>query len=184
MKLYYEVIVEDRHGRVIAHHKGEAKSWLRQWSHLVYGGMSGSAQSVTDTGGVARTQSVTYDLLGVASSAGDASRGVVVGGGVAVVDIEDYRLDAQIVHGAGAGQLDHQPTTIIYPAVSGLECRFQIKRIFINTSGGTVTVREIGIYGAITSAYKACIARDVLVGAVVVPDGGAITVIYSVKAVA
>lgn len=185
MKLVYEVMVKDSQGKVVAYLKGEAKSWLKQWNQLVFGGMSGSAQSVMDTGGTLRTQSVTYDLLGVASLAGDDTRGVVVGGGTTPVGIENYRLDTQIAHGVGAGQLDHQATTIIYPpTVSGSECYFECKRIFINSSGATVTVREIGIYGAITSAYEACLARDVLPGAVNVPDGGSITVIYRIKAVA
>ncbi len=183
MNLYYEIIVRDRNGQVINHLKDQARSWLKQWSQLVFGGMSGLAQNVKDTSGVIRTQSVTYDLLSVAGSAGDDSRGIVVGSGASIVNIEDYSLNAQVIHGAGPGQLDHLPTTIIYPEVNGQECRFQIKRIFLNSGDSPVSVREIGIYGAITSSYKACIARDVLSGVVVVPEGGAMTVIYCVKAI-
>jgi len=184
MRLFYEVIARNRDGKITAHLEGEARSWLKQWSQLIYGGMSGITQTVTDTGGTGRVQSVTYDLLGVASSAGDATRGVIVGAGVVGVHIEDYRLAAQIAHGAGAGQLNHQATEVIYPPVAGAsECSFQLKRIFVNQGGITVSVNEIGIYGAITSAYKACLARDVLPGAVDIPDGGSITVIYTIKAV-
>ena len=184
MRLFYEVIIRNKNDKVIARLKDEARSWLKQWSQLIYGGMSGSAQTVTDTGGTARTQSVTYDLLGVASSAGDASRGVVVGAGVIGVNIEDYRLDAQIPHGTGVGQLSHQATEVIYPPATGAsECSFQLKRIFVNQSGSEVSVNEIGIYGAISSSFKACLARDVLPGTVDIPDGGSITVIYTIKAV-
>jgi hypothetical protein len=185
MKLSYEVIARDKQGKIVARLRSEAKSWLKQWSQLIYGGMSGVAQTVTDTGGTGRSQSVTYDLLGVAALVGDATRGVVVGIGTTPVTINDYRLESQIAHGLGAGQLDHQATQIIYPpVVSGSECYFQIKRIFVNGSGGGISVNEIAIYGGITSTYEACIARDVLVGTVDIPDGGSITVIYSVKAVA
>jgi hypothetical protein len=184
MKLYYEVIVKDKDGRLLAHLKQPARSWLKQWSQLIYGGMSGVAQSVLDTNGVSRTQSTTYDLLGIAGPAGNASLGVVAGTGTNPVTINDYRLQSQIVHGVGVGQFNHQATEIIYPPlVSGSECYFQVKRIFINGSGGMVSVNEIGVYGAITSSYPACIIRDVLVGTVNIPDGGSMTVIYRVKAV-
>jgi len=185
MNLDYEVILRDKHGRVLAHLKQPARSWLKQWSQLIYGGMAGVAQSVSDINGVARTQSVTYDLLNVAGLAGNASLGVVVGTGMDPAIINDYRLQSQVAHGFGAGQLNHQSTEIIYPpSRSGPECSFQVKRIFINGSGGMVSVNEIGVYGAITSSFSACIIRDVLVGTVNIPDGGSMTVIYRVKAVA
>jgi hypothetical protein len=184
MNLYYEVILRDKQGKVIAHLKSTAKSWLKQWSQLVYGGMSFVAQSVLDTNGVSRTQSITYDLLNIAAPAGNASLGVVAGTGTDPVTINDYRLQSQIVHGVGVGQLNHQATEIIYPPlVSGSECYFLVKRILLNQSGGIVSVNEIGVYGAITSSYPACIIRDVLAGTVNIPDGGSITVIYRVKAV-
>ena len=184
MNLYYEVILKDKDGKLLAHLKQPARSWLKQWSQLIYGGMSGVTQSVLDTNGVSRAQSVTYDLLNILGLAGNASLGVVAGSGVNPVNISDYRLQSQIAHGVGAGQLAHQATEIIYPpSVSGSECYFQVKRIFVNGSGGTVLVNEIGVYGAITSSYSACIIRDVLVGTVNIPDGGSITVIYRVKAV-
>lgn len=184
MKLYYELIVKDKDGKLLSHVKQPARSWLKQWSQLIYGGMSGVAQSVLDTNGVSRVQSVTYDLLNIAGLAGNANLGVVVGTGIDPVTINDYRLQSQVAHGTGAGQLAHQATEIIYPpSVSGSECYFQVKRIFVNGSGGLVLVNEIGVYGAITSAYPACIIRDVLVGTVNIPDGGSMTVIYRVKAV-
>ncbi len=184
MNLYYEVIVKDKDGKLLAHLKQPARSWLKQWSQLIYGGMSGVTQSVLDTNGVSRTQSITYDLLGIVGLAGNASLGVVAGTGTNPVTINDYRLQSQIVHGVGVGQFNHQATEIIYPPlVSGSECYFQVKRIFINGSGGMVSVNEIGVYGAITSSFPACIIRDVLVGTVNIPDGGSMTVIYRVKAV-
>ena len=184
MRLYYEIIVEDRQGKIIARLKDEAKSWLKQYSQMVYGGMSGSAQTLTDITGVGRTQSVTYDLMNIWLNAGDDQRGPVVGSGSTPITIEDYKLESQISHGTGPGQLDHFANVIIYPSVEGSQCSHQLKKIFHNSSGAPVTVREVGIYCRISSAGNACIARDVLPGAVTVPDGGAITLIYSVKAVA
>ena len=70
MKLYYEMIVTDRHGRVIFRESGESRSWLVAYNQLVYGGMSGSGQAVKCTDGLNHTQSTTYDLLLVARPAG------------------------------------------------------------------------------------------------------------------
>jgi len=185
MKLYYEVIVTDRHGKVILHENRESRSWVIAYNQLVYGGMSGSGQSVKCTDGVNRTQSTTYDLLLVARPAGYDNRGCVVGSGNAAVTINDYRLDSQINHGTGPGQLEHYECTIIYPpSVVGSQCSYRVKRIFHNASGGPVTVREIGVYASISNNYDACVIRDVLGAGAPVPHGGAITVIYTVRAIA
>jgi len=185
MKLYYEVIVTDRHGKVILREKRKSRSWLVAYNQLVYGGMSGSAQSVKCTDGVNRNQSTTYDLLLVARSAGYDDRGCVVGSGTAPVTIGDYKLDSQVLHGAGPSQLEHYECTILYPpSVAGSQCSFRVKRIFHNASGGPVTVREIGVYGSISNYYHACIIRDVLGAGAPIPHGGAITVIYTVRAIA
>lgn len=183
MKLSYEVIVRDKHGRIIHREKGKSRSWLLQYNQMVYGGMSGSAQTVTDITGVGRTQSVTYDLMNIWEIAGDDQRGPVVGSGSTSIAIEDYKLESQISHGTGPGQLDHFATEVIYPSVDGSTCSHKLKKIFHNGSGGTVTVREIGIYCRISSDGNACIARDVLGTDAPVSDGGSITVIYTVRAI-
>jgi hypothetical protein len=185
MKLYYEVIVTDRYGRVVFRESRESRSWLVAYNQLVYGGMSGSGQSVKCTDGVNHTQSTTYDLLLVACPAGYDSRGCVVGSGTTPVTINDYKLDAQIYHGTGPGQLEHYDCTLIYPpAVARPQCSFQGKRIFHNASGGPVTVRDIGVYGSISNYYDACIIRDVLGAGALMRHGGAIAVIYTVRGVA
>ena len=57
-------------------------------------------------------------------------------------------------------------------------------RSFVNGSGGSITVREIGVYcTADPGNLYFCIVRDVLGSPVAVPDGGSITVIYTFKAV-
>jgi len=185
MKLYYEVIVTDKHGQVLFRESREARSWLVAYNQLVYGGMSGSGQLVKCTDGINYTQSTTYDLLLVARSIGHDDRGCVLGSGITPVTINDYKLDTQIYHGMGSGQLEHYECTLIYPpSVVGSQCSFQVKRIFHNASGGPVTVREIGVYGSISNYYDACIIRDVLGAGAAIPHGGAITVIYTVRAVA
>ncbi len=185
MKLFYEVIVKDKHGRVILRENKESRSWVMAYNQLVYGGMSGSGQSVKCTDGVSRTQSTTYDLLLVARPAGYHNRGCVVGSGNAPVTINDYKLETQINHGVGPGQIEHYECTILYPpSVAGSQCSFRVKRIFHNASGAPVTVREIGVYASISNNYDACVIRDVLGADAPVPHGGAITVIYTVRAIA
>ena len=185
MKLYYEVIVTDRHGKVILSEKRESRSWVMAYNQLVYGGMSGSGQSVRCTDGVNRTQSTTYDLLLVARPAGYHNRGCVVGNGDAPVTVGNYSLDSQITHGTGPGQIEHYEFTIIYPpSIAGSQCSFRVKRIFHNASGGPVTIREIGVYASISNNYDACVVRDVLGTGAPIPHGGAITVIYTIRAIA
>ena len=185
MNLSYEVIVTDKDGKVIFRESRDSQSWLVGYIQLVYGGMSGSGQSVKCTDGINRTQSTTYDLLLVARGANDDTRGCVVGSGSTAVDINDYKLAAQIHHGTGPGQLEHYSCDILYPpSVVGSQCSFRVKRIFHNASGATVTVREIGIYGSLSNYQDTCICRDVLAGDANIPHGGAVTVIYTVRAIA
>ena len=72
MKLYYEAIVTDRHGRVIFRESCESRCWLVAYNQLVYGGMAASGQVVKCTDGVNHYQSTTYDLLLVTRPAGYA----------------------------------------------------------------------------------------------------------------
>ena len=70
-------------------------------------------------------------------------------------------------------------------AVVGNVCSFEAERVIVNNSGGAIAVAEVGIYCRALSAtiYKYfMIARDIVSQSV--PDGGAITVTYTIRVVA
>ena len=184
--LFYEVIVTDKHGKVIDREAGESRSWLVAYNKMMMGCFGMSAQTIVDIDGIGRLQGITYQSFGAMGNPGSVLNGVMVGTGNTPVDIEDYALEAQIAHGITAGQLSHLAQTTSSPTVTASESSFTLTRQFLNLGGATVTVKEIGIYGYIitgANTYYGCFVRDVLGAEKVIPDGGAITVIYTMKSV-
>lgn len=180
--LYYRVVVTDKEGKVLHEEAGPSKSFVQQWNQLTNVQAKGTASTITDTGGVGRSISPYSVTHKIQAAAGVTTYGLRVGKGSTAVAITDYALETPVVHGVGAGQLNHLASTYTAPAVVGSDCSFTIKRNFINQSGATVTgIREIGAYMQMSASYFALAFRDVLVGSIDVPDGGAVTAEYTIK---
>ena len=185
----YEVIVTDKDGRVIHREKGPSKSYLKAFNQQILIRFSASTQTIKDVGGVDRAIINGFYLMGTAASAGDTNKGIRFGSGNTAVDISDYALETPIAEGTGAGQLSHLACTVTTPpSVDATTSSFPVKRVGVNGTGDNVTVREIGVYVSGRTYvggpyYYMCIVRDVLGSPVTIPDGGAITVIYTFKAV-
>lgn len=136
-----------------------------------------------DTGGTNRSLRDCSDCLIADSGVGVTDFGIRVGTDNTAVDIENYQLGAAIAEGAGAGQLNHLATTCTYVGVVGNDCSFTVQRQVNNNSGGDITIQEIAIYNkyrmvGLTQIYiMSC--RDLAVE--LVPNGGNITVTYTIK---
>ena len=80
-------------------------------------------------------------------------KGIVAGTGNTASDFDDIALETPIAHGNGAGQLDY--STHAHSAVgtspSDGEIVSTYERTLTNNSGGTITVRELGLIGATNS---------------------------------
>jgi len=117
-------------------------------------------------------------------AAGD-NLGPVVGSGTTAVTIDDYKLDTQITHGTGSGQLSFGAVSFNAPQTSGQTRSFEVVRQFTNGSGGTVTVREIGLHmNNEPSSYFYLCLRDVLASAIDVENTKVLTVTYKIQATA
>lgn len=149
--------------------------FVRQLIDCIYSHLTSLNQSVQDITNTTRTwnQTTTYATAAV----GDAARGIVVGTGSNAVTIGDYCLQTKISHGTGSGHLYHCACTVTAPTKSGSTYTTEVYRQFINFSGGSITVEEIGIYG-FWSPYYFLFARDTT-GSIAVPDGAMLAVIYN-----
>lgn len=111
--------------------------------------------------------------------------GVVVGtnAGTTAEDNENYALDTKILHsGIGdANKLNYQAVTFVTPRVVGPNVDLDIARTFLNETGNTITVKEIGIIvkNTIDTKYH-LILRDVVADEAV-DDGETLTVIYILR---
>ena len=99
-----------------------------------------------DTGGTLRALPGTgFSLI---ANAGIVTWGIVVGTGTDAVTILDYKLQTQIAHGTGAGQLSY--AAMLFPdadvTVAGGVCYYDFNRTFTNSSDGAITIQEIGLY--------------------------------------
>jgi len=183
--LSYTVEVRDKDGRVLQRISAPSRSYVQQWNQLLNVFTAGAVKTVKDTGGTNRdakdNNTATFDTT---AAIGEIVKGIRIGKGTTAVAITDYALESPCVEGVGADEFNHQLVEFTEPSVIGTTCSFTITRTMINNSGATITgIKEIGCYCCfidVTVEY-ALAFRDVLPGALSIPDGGSITVTYTIK---
>ena len=175
-KLWYAIVVRDRHGKVVSRERRKSHSFLKAWNQLIYVQMSDEDLPMVDTGGVVRNVGYRGSNFRMDAVLGDATLGIRVGTGNTAVDISDFALETAIAEGVGAGQMEHLPCTVDDFIVAAPSCSFIGHRTIANNSGGLITVMEAAIYMKIDALWYACGIRDVLVAPQAVPNGGAITI--------
>ncbi|MBA7695850.1 hypothetical protein ES703_104490 [subsurface metagenome] len=176
--------VRDRNGRVISRERHKVKSFVRAYNHLL-NVLAYAYGSTKDIGGVLRLLGGGEPLFQCDAPIGETDYGIRIGTDGTGVNIEDYAMLAAIAEGVGAGQMSHQAMVYTDLGVVGNVCSFEAERVIVNNSGGAIAVAEVGIYCRALSAtiYKYfMIARDIVSQSV--PDGGAITVTYTIRVVA
>lgn len=187
----YEVIVRDRHGKVVATRRGQ-NSLLKNCALIFFehGFRGNTAVVMTDTGGTPQTCGWSYATTPKQAPSTAAATldtfGIQVGTGTNAVTANDYALQTKIAHGSGAGQLSYGLTTIPQttgPAVTGSRAYFDFVRIFTNNSGGDITINELGLVAEeqlqVGTKVYIMYARDKLTTGATVPNGGTIQVKYT-----
>ena len=109
--------------------------------------------------------------------------GPVIGSGSAPLNDLDHRLDTQISHGTGHGQLSYGPTVLMEPTPLRGTLTITIIRAFTNRSPAEITVAECGIYGRghITpDPTHHCLIRDLISPTITVPQDHAILLEYKI----
>lgn len=181
-KLYYTVEVRDREGKLLKHIRRKARSFVQAYNQILYAQMAQASTTIKRTAGTDTTVGPHANSLAVNAAAADYLFGIVVGRGSTAVTISDYWLQTICLEGSGTNEVNYQAVSLTAPSVVGSSCSFTVTRSAINTSGATITIAEIGLIGKGTSTpYYFLLVRDVLVSTIDVPDGGAITVVYTIK---
>ncbi len=189
IQLFYRVIVRDDHGKLISRERRISKSFIRQWNDVIWAQVTGGSGYIkridgNDTWGIAPIDA----NLNMTSVAGNEDKeSIVIGSGNTAVSISDYALATPISHGTATGAMVYQTATVNASVVAAPNCGFVVERAFVNNSGGEITVRESAIYvrmkGPIYYGY-ACVVRDVFATAQAVPDGGSISISYTIRVTA
>jgi hypothetical protein len=109
--------------------------------------------------------------------------GIVVGTGNTPITVDDYKLASQIYHGSTSGKFEYLSCAITNLVVSGAAYSFDLQRIFLNSSGGSIDIAEIGIYSRIylspSGNSNFMIIRDIVSAAETVTDGVYIKATYT-----
>ena len=179
--LYYSAVVHDAHGRVIRRYRRRiSQSFVANFLLKLYLRLGFTAnQSFTDTGGSSRSIT-TSNYWATSATVTTSTYGLVVGTGTNAVTINDTKLQTQVAHGVGAGQLQYGASVTNLPAADATGTSLILTRDFSNGSGGTITVKEIGIYvNDPTVSFKFCLARDL--ATISITNGSQLTLNYEMR---
>jgi len=185
--LFYEVVVRDRRGKVLERIAAPSRSYVSAWNQLLNVLNAHTGKYITDVGGASQYISYSSSVLRANAGAGDISYGIRIGKGMTPVSINDYALENPCGEGTGVDQFLHQAMAAGSPSVVGYDCSFWHRRVMVNNSGSTISgIQEIGCYVMMkySPQYIGLSYRDVLPGPVSIPDGGSITVTYTLKVTA
>lgn len=191
-QLWYRAIVQDRNGKVLSQEERKSRSFLGLWNKMIWTQITNAsypALMVKDINGSDWPLGVGTSGNNFRMNAGaeNPNMGIVIGTSDTPVDVSDYRMGALIAQGFGAGQMDYMAMVINASVVADPNCDFFMSRQMANNSGGLITVRESGIYvmmdrslSPFWTAYG-CVVRDIFTTPQDVPDGGGITIEYTLR---
>lgn len=189
IETYYRILKHDPAGKLVKD-TGliQSHSYMIQFLILVESLFDGIFKSATDVDNAASTicpDGMVSNVGNTDAPAGDDTHGVVVGtnDGATAEDNENYKLDTKILHSAigDAGKLNYQATTLVDARVVGANIDLDLSRAYLNETGVTITVKEIGIICKNVSGVKYhLLLRDVVADEDVL-DGYTLTVVYTLR---
>lgn len=188
--LYYQITLLDQDFRVVKHYRRRvAHSFVEQYIQHLHALASAAVEAgVVDTGSVTRTIRTATSAeshMRTLAAAAENTFGLMVGTGSTAVTMTDRALDTKIVHGTSSGQMEHGASTHSAPQQSGDDASWTQTRVFTNSSGGSITVAETGIYCTTEDTGNTnrefLLVRDVLGSSVAVADNQSISVTYTIK---
>jgi hypothetical protein len=198
---YLTVVVRDSEGRIVKVHRQRSHSptanFIGLMLPLTYFNNTNSSYVLTNTGnstysykpGISNSiRCITYPNNSTNSPSYIVM--IQVGSGSRSNPYSAYSLAAPIANGSGAGQLVYgQPSIPSNVTVSGSSAYFTISQTFNNSSGGTITITEVGIItnlqftqtgnGGTTNLGSVLVWYDVLSSPISIPNGGSLTIYFT-----
>ena len=196
MKLYYQISqIKAKNGKAIKYRKVRSRSFVRAYLYGMFTQVSVVSCSTPDINNASHTpeyfifqapggHDAVYCFYLVNDWGSVAKNGIVIGTGNTAVTSSDYMLQTRIVSGVATGEIEYFANIFTTVVVSAPNASFTVNRIFRNGSGGSVTIKEIGIYAMSEDAYTYCIIRDVLGVPVTMDDGDYLKITYTFQVTA
>lgn len=149
-----EYILKDEHGDVIKEGKKEAESFTLAFLRMLaiqFEGHSDFAygpfltNTLVDVDGASTRISPNCHNFFSAAAIGDTTFGLAVGTSDQAPSFLDYSLIAKVPHGTALGEIQYGVQGYGLPAADPLQAHVRLSRVFANSSGATITVKEAGI---------------------------------------
>ncbi|GAI73859.1 unnamed protein product [marine sediment metagenome] len=139
IELLKRVLIKDKKGnKIFDSGMMPSNSFVVAFLEHLYGAFVDSSYGITDTGNTSRDVydpcidgvSPSQERDNVDATVNDDDYGIVVGTGTTAESSTDYKLDTQIAHGAGAGELQYGSTGFTAPSEVGGNVDFVVTRTF------------------------------------------------------
>jgi hypothetical protein len=158
-------------GKVVEEKSGE-NSLVAGFAACLAGMLSYADGAITEHD-ITNTLRSCYQFWGYTSSSGAGgiptnaaynilTSGIVVGTNNTAVTSDDYKLNTITAAGSAANQLLYMPGVNNAVVTSAPVSSFTLDRLMINHSGGTITIKELGIYAPIAGPNTMCLCRDII----------------------
>jgi len=177
--------IKDKNGKVIKKWTQPSRSFTYNYALMIYGLLFQTTVGLTDI--YANTDTLYFasgGTVNINAGSGIDYFGIVVGSGSRTINTSVlYQLILPITNGSGAGQLNYQAMKNEYPLNSGTQSYFKFSREFINNSGGTVTISEVGVIASLLGwgqslEVLALIIYDLPSSAINLTNGSSLTITY------
>jgi len=177
-RAYIEAKVYDGEGHIIQHHRQPMKSLTEYFLALITIPLIGTVPNASSSQATPIFTNIT-NIPGQVSSTKCAvfswSASIQVGSGAQSFSPTLNSLGAPILNGTGAGELQYGTVSVYYTSTTLI---FSIT--FTNSSGGTVNVTEIGLFGTISwcltsGSYSFLLSYDTFSSPISIPNGALAT---------
>lgn len=116
---------------------------------------------VLDSTNTSRTlYTIANSTLALEAPATNEYYGILVGTGVTAPANTDYTMQTKVAHGSTANKLQYGACAVNAAGIVGANVDLVITRIFINGSGGAITLREIGLANYYTATLYFLFTHD------------------------
>jgi len=147
LKCHIELELRDKDGRLIQKRKLASKTYVKQGLMCTQIMMSGRSTGLTDVNG--NSYSLLMTNAGIYSANGgygDTAKGIVIGTSDTPYAYDQYKLQSVINHGSSGGQMLYGIQSIDTPQSITGGYRLVLSRVFTNSSGASITVKEVGLH--------------------------------------
>jgi len=184
--------ITDKNGKIIKEYKTrQCRSFVQNFlKHLSFAfahayTVDPDPKNIDDTGGTGRacvwSAEAANSHLAVEAPATNSNYGIRIGTGTTPPTVTDHTLETPIAHGAGATQMEHGATSVGDPSEAAGTVSFSITRAFVNNSGGTIVVKEVGLIIETHNTWYFLLLKDAVSDSVA--HGQTYTVTYTLQTV-